>query len=109
MPEANDKEFLEYIVKRLVDNPDDVRIKRKVDEMGVLLSLHVHADDMGQVIGRGGNTARALRTLLRIVGMKSHARVNLKIEEPEERFSEGDSEESPEKPEKKKDLDDLEI
>jgi len=80
-----DKEFLEYVVKHLVDHPDDVKIDRKVDEMGVLLKLRVHPDDMGQVIGRGGNTARALRTLLRIIGMKNHARVNLKIEEPEGR------------------------
>ena len=78
-----DKEFLEFIVKGIVDNPDDVEIKREVDEMGVLLSLKVHPDDMGQVIGRGGSTAKAIRGLVRIVGLKNHARVNLKIEEPE--------------------------
>jgi uncharacterized protein len=79
----NDKEFLEYIVKALVDHPDDVKIDRKVDEMGVLLSLKVHPEDMGQIIGRAGSTARAIRTLVRIVGLKNQARVNLKIEEPE--------------------------
>ncbi len=78
-----DKEFLEYLVKSLVDNPDDVKIDRKVDEMGVLLTLKVNATNMGQVIGRNGNTAKAIRTLLRVVGMKHNARVNLKIEEPE--------------------------
>jgi len=83
MTEVNDKEFLEYIVKNLVDHPDDVKIDRKVDEMGVLLTLKVHPEDMGQIIGRQGSTARAIRSLVRIVGLKAHARVNLKIEEPE--------------------------
>ncbi|MCK6462503.1 MAG: KH domain-containing protein [Candidatus Pacebacteria bacterium] len=78
-----DKEFLEYVVKSLVDNPTDVKIDRKVDEMGVLLTLKVNASNMGQIIGRSGNTAKAIRTLLRVVGMKNNARVNLKIEEPE--------------------------
>ena len=79
----NDKEFLEFIVKALVDNPDDVKVDRKVDEMGVLLSLKVNPEDMGQIIGKAGSTARAIRNLVRIVGLKNHARVNLKIEEPE--------------------------
>jgi hypothetical protein len=78
-----DQEFLEYLVKSLVDHPDDVKVDRKVDEMGVLLSLHVNAQDMGQVVGRQGATAKAIRSLLRIVGIKNNARVNLKIEEPE--------------------------
>ena len=80
---GNDKEFLEYLVKALVDNPDDVKIDRKVDEMGVLLSLKVNPEDMGQIIGKAGSTARSIRSLVRIVGLKNHARVNLKIEEPE--------------------------
>jgi uncharacterized protein len=75
--------MLEYVVKALVDNPNDVQIERKVDEMGVLLSLTVNAQDMGQIVGRQGSTARAIRTLVRIAGLKAHARVNLKIEEPE--------------------------
>lgn len=78
-----DQEFLEYIIKSLVDHPDAVKTERKVDEMGVLLTLSVHAEDMGQVIGQRGSTARALRSLLRIVGSRNNARVNLKIEEPE--------------------------
>ncbi len=81
--EETDKEFLEYVVKTLVDHPDDVKIDRKVDEMGVLLNLKVNPEDMGQIIGRQGSTARAIRTLVRIIGLKNHARVNLKIEEPE--------------------------
>jgi len=80
---VNDKEFLEYIVKSLVDNPKDVKVDRKVDEMGVLLSLRVHPEDMGQIVGKEGSTAKAMRSLIRIVGLKNHARVNLKIEEPE--------------------------
>lgn len=78
-----DKVFLEYVVKALVDNPDDVKIERTVDEMGVLISLTVNPSDMGKIIGRMGNTAKAIRTLLRIIGMKNNARVNLKINEPE--------------------------
>jgi len=81
--EYSDQEFLEYIVKALVDHPDDVKVDRKVDEMGVLLSLKVNPEDMGQIIGRAGATARSIRSLVRIVGLKNHARVNLKIEEPE--------------------------
>jgi predicted RNA-binding protein YlqC (UPF0109 family) len=80
-----DQEFLEYVVKSLVDHKDEVKITRKVDEMGVLLSLRVHPDDMGQIIGKGGATVRAIRSLVRLVGAKNHARVNLKIEEPEKK------------------------
>ncbi len=80
---AQYQELLESVVKSLVDHPNDVKVERKVDEMGVLLNLKVHAEDMGQIIGRQGSTARAIRTLIRISGMKNHARVNLKIEEPE--------------------------
>ena len=78
-----DAEFLEFVVKGLVDHPESVKINRTVDEMGVLLSLDVHQDDMGKIIGRSGNTAKAMRILLRVVGMKNNARVNLKINEPE--------------------------
>ena len=81
--ETSDQVFLEYLIKALVDHPDDVKVDRKVDEMGVLLTLKVHPEDMGQVVGREGSTAKSIRTLVRIVGIKNHARVNLKIEEPE--------------------------
>lgn len=77
-----DQEFLEFVVKGLVEHPEDVKVSRVVDEMGVLLTLDLNADDMGKVIGRSGNTAKAIRTLLRVVGMKNNARVNLKINEP---------------------------
>ncbi len=78
-----DQAFLEYVVKALVDNPNDVKINRTVDEMGVLITLSVNSADMGKIIGRQGNTAKAIRTLLRVIGMKNNARVNLKINEPE--------------------------
>lgn len=81
--QEQDQAFVEYVVKALVDNPDDVRTDRSVDEMGVLITLHINPNDMGQVIGRMGQTAKALRTLLRVVGAKHKARVNLKIDEPE--------------------------
>ena len=83
MTKPVDQEFLEYLVKSIVDHPDDVKVDRKVDEMGVLLDLRVNQEDMGMIIGRQGSTAKALRTLLRIVGARHNARVNLKIEEPE--------------------------
>jgi len=80
---AKDQDFLENLVKALVLHPEDVKVTRTVDEMGVLLSLKINPEDMGQVIGRQGETARSIRGLLRIVGLRNNARVNLKIEEPE--------------------------
>jgi uncharacterized protein len=78
-----DREFLEYVIKALVDNQEAVIVTRSVDEMGVLLTLTVAPEDMGKIIGRDGTIAKALRTLLRVVGMKHNARVNLKINEPQ--------------------------
>lgn len=78
-----DTQFLDFLIKSLVDKPDAVKITRTVDEMGVLMTLSVDPVDMGKIIGRSGNTAKAIRTLLRVVGMKNNARVNLKINEPE--------------------------
>jgi predicted RNA-binding protein YlqC (UPF0109 family) len=78
-----DKEFLEFVVKSIVNSPDKVQVERTVDEMGVLLTLKTDPADMGYVIGRRGQTAQAIRTLLKIVGTKNNARVNLKIYEPE--------------------------
>lgn len=78
-----DQEFVEFVVKALVDNPTAVTTDRTVDEMGVLITLKVDPSDLGQVIGRQGQTAKSIRTLLRVVGAKNHARVNLKIYEPE--------------------------
>lgn len=80
---VKDRDFIEYAVKMLVDNPDDVKVERKIDEMGVLITLDVNPNDMGMVIGREGMTAKALRTLLRVIGARNNARVNLKINEPE--------------------------
>lgn len=79
----NDLEFLMFVVKQIVSKPDAVKIERKVDEMGVLLTLEVDKEDMGQIIGKAGQTAKALRVLLRVLGSKNNARVNLKIVEPE--------------------------
>lgn len=78
-----DQEFVEYVVKALVNNPNKVKTDRKVDEMGVLITLDIDPADMGQIIGRQGQTAKAIRTLLKVVGAKNKARVNLKISEPE--------------------------
>ena len=95
--------MLEYIVKALVDHPEVVKITRTIDERGVLLSLDVHLEDMGKVIGKLGNTAKAIRTILRVVGIKNGARVNLKINEPEgsPRSSSGEAGSTrPERPER---------
>ncbi len=79
----SDQAFVEYVVKAMVDHPEEVSAERVVDEMGVLITLKVNQQDLGQIIGRQGQTAKSLRTLLRVVGAKNHARVNLKIYEPE--------------------------
>lgn len=81
--DVQDQEFLEFVVKSIVANPEKVTTDRTVDERGVLLTLNIDQNDMGYVIGRRGQTAQAIRTLLKIVGAKHNARVNLKINEPE--------------------------
>lgn len=81
--ETIDQAFVEYVVKAIVDHPEDVTTERSIDEMGTLISLHVNSEDMGTIIGKEGRTAKALRILLRVLGAKNNARVNLKIIEPE--------------------------
>lgn len=81
--EYADQSFVDYVVRAIVNNPDDVKTERTVDERGVLITLDVNPGDMAYVIGRQGQTARSIRTLLKIVGAKNNARVNLKINEPE--------------------------
>lgn len=92
-----DQQFVEYIVKALVENPEDVLVDRIIDEKGVLLTLTVNPEDLGRVIGRRGTTAQSLRTLLRALGTKNSARYNLKIvnnDNPEEVLAEASSDES---------------
>jgi predicted RNA-binding protein YlqC (UPF0109 family) len=93
-----DQAFVEMVVKEIVDNPSMVKTERKVDEMGVLIELTVAPEDMGKIIGKEGKTAKSVRTLLRVLGAKERARVNLKIIEPEtgrEVPSNSDSDDSP--------------
>ena len=78
-----DQQFVDYVVKAIVNHPEDVKTTRIVDERGVLITLDINSSDMGYVIGRQGQTARSIRTLLKIVGAKNNASVNLKINEPE--------------------------
>jgi len=78
-----DQAFVEYIVKAFVDNPEAVKIEKTIDPMGVLLKLYIDPKDMGKIIGKQGQTAKAIRTLLRVLGAKLNARINLKIVEPE--------------------------
>ncbi|HRY90732.1 MAG TPA: KH domain-containing protein [Candidatus Gracilibacteria bacterium] len=81
--QGSDRDFVEYVVKQIVQFPDDVIVTRTVDEMGVLITLKVNKDDMGKIIGKAGQTAKSLRVLLRVIGSKNNARVNLKIVEPD--------------------------
>ena len=74
-----DQQFIEYVVKTLVENPDAVSIERTIDEKGVLLLLTVDPEDLGRVIGKRGATAQSMRTLLRALGTKNESRYNLKI------------------------------
>jgi predicted RNA-binding protein YlqC (UPF0109 family) len=83
MANMQDQDFVEYIVKQIVDHPDQVSVERSVDEMGVLITLKVAKEDMGKVIGKSGQTAKSIRILLRVIGSKNNARVNLKIVEPD--------------------------
>jgi len=83
MDATKDKDFVEFVIKQIVSKPEEVEVTRQVDEMGVLLSVKVNPEDMGLLIGRQGSTAKAIRTLARIIGMRNNARVNLRIEEPE--------------------------
>ncbi len=78
-----DRDFIEYIVKQIVEHPEQVEVVRNVDEMGVLITLKVSKEDMGKIIGKSGQTAKSLRILLRVIGSKNNARVNLKIVEPD--------------------------
>ncbi|MBN2096722.1 KH domain-containing protein [Candidatus Peregrinibacteria bacterium] len=78
-----DKDFVEYVVKSIVSDPGKVSVARTVDSMGVLLTLQVSKEDMGKVIGRSGQTAKAIRILLRVIGAKTNTRINMKIVEPE--------------------------
>ena len=81
--EYKDQEFVEMVVKAIVDSPEKVKTERKVDEMGVLIELTVDPEDMGKIIGKEGKTAKSIRTLLRVLGAKERSRVNMKIIEPE--------------------------
>lgn len=74
------QEFVEKVVKAMVNHPEDVKVEKSVDEMGVILTLKTHPEDIGKVIGRKGATAQAIRTLLRTIGRKTNARISLKIE-----------------------------
>jgi len=89
-----DKEILEMVVKSIVGNPNDVVVDRTIDERGVLLTLKTNPADMGYVIGRKGQTAQSIRTLLKIIGAKNNSRVNLKIFDPEGGIRHGERSES---------------
>lgn len=76
------QDILESILTALVNNPQEVKIQRIIDEMGVLLKIKLHPQDMGLVVGRKGENIKAIKTIIKAIGSKNHARVNIKIEEP---------------------------
>ncbi|MEK7545313.1 MAG: KH domain-containing protein [Patescibacteria group bacterium] len=82
MNQGPDRDFVEYVIKQLVDHPEEVEVTRTVDDLGVLITLKVHPEDMGKIIGKNGQTAKSLRILLRVMGSKRNERVNMKIIEP---------------------------
>jgi|GEM_PF-429603 len=82
--QGKDRDFVEFVVSQLVDDPSQVAINRKVDELGVFITVSVAKDDMGKLIGKNGQTVDALRVLLRVIGAKENNRVNLKVVEPGE-------------------------
>ncbi|MBR2709039.1 KH domain-containing protein [Candidatus Saccharibacteria bacterium] len=107
-----DQQFVEYIVKTLVNNPEKVAVERVIDEKGVLLTLTVDPSDVGRVIGKRGVTAQAIRVLLRALGTKQDARFNLKIvntDEDEEGETKKTETKKSKKEEKKEDVEDEEV
>lgn len=74
--------FLRYVLESIVEDKDALQIESKIDELGVLLTVQVGDADMGKLIGKGGQTVKALRTLLRMLGGNLQQRINLKILEP---------------------------
>lgn len=81
--ESPARDFVEYFVRSIVDDPDAVEVTQTVDNLGVLITLKVGKNDMGKIIGKSGQTAKSLRVLLRMMGAKKDARYNLKIVEPD--------------------------
>ena len=73
------KEVLEHIARALVDNPDAVVVTQDEGERGTVLRLQVDPDDMGKVIGRGGRTARAIRSVMKAAAIKADARIHVEI------------------------------
>lgn len=78
-----DQKFVQYSLEQLCDRPEEISIERTVDDLGVLLTVRVAREDMGKIIGRSGATAKAIRCILRAIGMRNSSHVNMKIEEPE--------------------------
>jgi uncharacterized protein len=77
------RDFIDYVVRNIVDHPEEVEVTVNVDDLGVLVTLKVGKEDMGKIIGKAGQTAKALRVLLRMMGAKNDTRFNLKIVEPD--------------------------
>jgi len=77
------EQYLKVILEPLLVNPKDLVITSSNDELGVLLSVSCNRSDMGMIIGKAGETAKALRQLVRIAGYRENSRVSIKINEPD--------------------------
>ena len=75
-------EYVTNVVKPILNHPECFNVSQKHDDMGILLSLDVHKEDMGLIVGKHGETAKAIRHLVRIVGMSAKQRVSIRINEP---------------------------
>lgn len=83
MAQDTDLKFVEHVVRGIVNNVDDIVIEKSSDESGrALITIQVHRDDMGKLIGKGGQTAKAIRSLVRLVGMKNGVTTSIKIIDP---------------------------
>ena len=78
------EEFVAYLVKNLVSNPDEVKVSLREEEGRIEIDIRVAHEDIGKVIGRGGNTVNALRTITRVIAARLGKRVHLELLQEEE-------------------------
>ena len=76
-------EFLTFVLESLVDDRDELKVDGRTDDLGILLTVQVSERDMGKLIGKGGQTVKALRTLIRVIGGNVNQRINIKVLEPD--------------------------
>ncbi|MDE2015997.1 MAG: KH domain-containing protein [Patescibacteria group bacterium] len=82
---VSDEQFLDFVLKAIVENPEEIRMEKSRDERGEVIRVGLARSDMGQVIGRGGATIQAIRLLTKIVGLKNGTKSAVMISEPDEK------------------------